>query len=195
MRQKKQKWIPTEQEMIETIRSFDKLVLKNQNLTDEELSRFEEMPEYVKLHKAENFFHCRGMRRVNTTSHEKGLRDLERASLLREYLAEVSAFYSARVCEFRETDSWTFNYLSPFMRWFQEDQKKFLISIIPFDLEHFGKVFCYSGEQRQYLLHLAASGSLPAEIAGMLTHHEVLVDPWIWKERRKIEKSLASVVE
>jgi hypothetical protein len=48
----------------------------------------------------------------------------------------------------------------------------------------------------RYLLHLATEGLLPEEIAQMLTDHEVIVDPWIWKKRRVIldDERLATIM-
>jgi hypothetical protein len=184
MRQKKSKYVPTREELTEKLSTFNELHLKDP--TDEKLSRIRSSPEYIELRKIENFFHCRGLRRVNTSTHAQGLADLEVAGMLRERLSDISKVISDRIRELRSENSWDYSYLSPFTRAYQEDQKKFLISVIPLDLESFGAIYVYSSEQMQYLFHLAAEGLLPEEIAGMLTHHEVIVDPWIWKKRRVI---------
>lgn len=171
-----------ERDLIRLVLRFDRLYL-NAELTDEQLSRLHNAEEYIALSRQEALRFTRGMR---TCSTQEGIHDLMIAGCLQTVIKEASQRLSERCSQLRESDPWSYWFTSPFTNSMQNDIRKLFEQTIPFDLDAFGEIYVYSQDHLRYLFHLVTHNLIDEKIAGLLTMHEVKVDPLIWKRRREV---------
>lgn len=172
----------TERELIKLVLRFDRLYL-HADMTDEQLSRLHDSEEYRSLGRQEALYFTRGMRECKSP---EGMHDLMIAGCLQTVIKEATAKVSNRCLTLREEDSWSYWFTSPFARNLQADVQKLFEQTIPFDLEAFGEIYVYSQDHLRFLFHLVTHELISEKIAGLLTMHEVKVDPLIWKRRREV---------